>query len=781
MRLAKNFLAVALSVLTLTGLASAQTLRREDDPRNTAPTVGTGGPVGGPTGLFTVYDGQTLRKGEYTFSAAYSNYDRDPGNVDISEVPVSFQIGLSDYLELFFNTDAWRGVKVNSPRNLSGFYLPNSQLLINGVRQTPPAIVTGLNGTPLLVTNRPFSAFPYVGTRLNTVGTAIVVPNPTNGGAADNFPGVGAPVGGILPGLVLSTTTINNFTVPVVSTNSPSYLPDMPFLNRTWGTSAFNTFTVGGKIRFTGPNNPVGFGVMPFYRFYADKPNDASGFNQLQRGASPGGKYGDFGAVAFADARLAKWSNLSANIGYVYNTNPEGDFANGKATLLDRPDEVLAGIGVDFPVNKYFQPIGELRGTWYVGGQTPNAFRNNPLEGTIGARIYPQRWFGFGAWYRHHFNQQDRDSFSDSTFNLRSSVTGTSTVTSSTVKGVPTGFAPSTDPHGFGFQAWIGRRNKRQPAEIPNTPAEVTSFTLSEETVTLPCPEGTVRREGSACSDNTSVRVSTTATDVNNDVLTYRYSVSGGTIDGTGANVNWNLAGVRPGTYSVTVEVDDGCGVCNKATQTKQVTVRECADCEVPRPVCPAAPTVSVNPDVVTQGEMVTFTANYAGNASYNWTVSGGTITSGQGTSTIMVDTTGLGGRSVTGTVELGNVDPTCQNSASATADVRTPATPEVARRTNENNFTNNNALRGELDNFYIDVQNTPNATGVIYVYGGRRTRPRDIQRVIGVINNHIAFRGQDPSRFQVINGGTRSDNNGISYEFYVVPAGAETPTPSPR
>jgi hypothetical protein len=77
---------------------SAQTLRSADDPRNTAPTVGTGGPPGGPTGLFTIYDGQTLRRGEFTFSAAYSNYDRDPGNVDISEVPVSFQIGLSDYL-----------------------------------------------------------------------------------------------------------------------------------------------------------------------------------------------------------------------------------------------------------------------------------------------------------------------------------------------------------------------------------------------------------------------------------------------------------------------------------------------------------------------------------------------------------------------------------------------------------------------------------------------------------------------------------------------------------
>src|SRR5882757_5896779 len=94
MKLAKMALALVLTMFTLAWVGSAQTLRSENDNRNIAPTVGTGGPVGGPTGLFTVYDGQTLRKGEFTFSVAYSNFDRDPGNVDIVEVPVSFQVGL---------------------------------------------------------------------------------------------------------------------------------------------------------------------------------------------------------------------------------------------------------------------------------------------------------------------------------------------------------------------------------------------------------------------------------------------------------------------------------------------------------------------------------------------------------------------------------------------------------------------------------------------------------------------------------------------------------------
>ncbi|HTK38348.1 MAG TPA: hypothetical protein VL325_07640, partial [Pyrinomonadaceae bacterium] len=91
MKLAIRAYVVALLLLMLVFAVSAQDKdkRSAKDNRNTAPTVGTGGPVGGPTGLFTVYDGQTLRKGEFTFSAAWSNFDRDPGNADFTEIPVS--------------------------------------------------------------------------------------------------------------------------------------------------------------------------------------------------------------------------------------------------------------------------------------------------------------------------------------------------------------------------------------------------------------------------------------------------------------------------------------------------------------------------------------------------------------------------------------------------------------------------------------------------------------------------------------------------------------------
>ena len=137
MRLAHRALIAALVSLVLCAAVSAQTLRSPNDPRNQSPAVGTGGPEGGPTGLFTIYDGSTLRRGEFTFSIAYSNYDRDPGNVDIVDVPLSFNVGLNDHIELFFKTNGYRGIKVNNPQNLSSFYLPNSQLFCGAALCSP--------------------------------------------------------------------------------------------------------------------------------------------------------------------------------------------------------------------------------------------------------------------------------------------------------------------------------------------------------------------------------------------------------------------------------------------------------------------------------------------------------------------------------------------------------------------------------------------------------------------------------------------------------------------
>lgn len=818
MRLAKNALITALVSLAMVFAVSAQTLRSPDDNRNLAPTVGSGAAAGGATGLFTVLDGQTLRKGEYTFSIAYSNFDRDPGNVDITEVPVSFNIGLSDHIELFFNTDAWKGIKVNNPQNLSSFYLPNSQLPTG----TQPAAIILSPGTGGSAFNRaifrpagmPFSQFPFVGGSSGNLGlffppfvsgpvfgfpasTLATLGPPRAGGAADNFPGFGSPYGSILPGIVLSTTTItdNNViarpvtvTVPQVYTVAPTYLPDAPFINRRYGQTAFGTMTFGAKWRFTSPNNPIGIGVAPFYRWNMDKADAFAGFNQLQRGASSGGNRGDIGVTGFFDARAATWANVSANLTYIKNSSVKAQFPTGTFTILDRPDELQYGVGLDFPVNKYFQPIVEYRQTLYVGGRTPNEFENNPLDVIGGFRIYPKRWFGMGFAYRYHANQQEAG---DSTFNSNVFRTRrTSILVANAGAGVdnqvilvpfatPDNFAGnlsnvfrnSTDPHGYIVQFFVGRRNARELPPVPRQFIDVASVDLDSVKVVLPCAPGT-QSTSNACRDDQTVAVKTAVgPNPDNDVLTYNYTVSGGRIVGQGANVNWDLSGVRPGTYTITSAVDNGCGFCGK-TQTKTITVESCSDCKTP---C-SCPSFSVNgPSGLTDiGGSMTFNASLSGGtqdrATYNWTVSAGTITSGQGTSSITVATTeDMAGQTVTATAVVGGLCAECETTRSASGEIAPkPPIREIIKQ-DELGDAKPDDIKSRLQNLNLAVQGEPNSSAIIRVSGPAKDRARQIRNV----NKAIDFLRLDKSRYRVVDGG---DSGSVQIEFYFVPAGVSAP-----
>ena len=66
----------------------------------------------------------------------------------------------------------------------------------------------------------------------------------------------------------------------------------------------------------------------------------------------------------------------------------------------------------------------------------------------------------------------------------------------------------------------------------------------------------------------TEVNLKAIACDVDGDNLLYTYSSTGGRIGGEGSDAVWSLAGVAPGTYTVTVEVDDGCGCISFSSGT---------------------------------------------------------------------------------------------------------------------------------------------------------------------------------------------------------------------
>jgi hypothetical protein len=265
-----------------------------------------------------------------------------------------------------------------------------------------------------------------------------------------------------------------------------------------------------------------------------------------------------------------------------------------------------------------------------------------------------------------------------------------------------------------------------------------------------------------------TTQVTTTAVDPENDVLTYNYTVSGGRIVGTGANVSWDLTGAAPGTYTITAGVDDGCGVCGQ-TQTRTITVREC-DCVAER-VCVCADVSVTGPsELVSAGETMTFTANVSGGnvTTYNWSVDNGEIISGQGTNTITVQTTATTTGNVTATLDTTGDCPECARTVTGIGSIAAPITPVEV---DEFGPLSADEVRARLDGFFADLQNNPNDQGVIINYGSAR----DVARRETLIRNHIRFRRFDATRIRFERGGGEPT---IRTRLIRVPAGAEQPTP---
>lgn len=253
--------------------------------------------------------------------------------------------------------------------------------------------------------------------------------------------------------------------------------------------------------------------------------------------------------------------------------------------------------------------------------------------------------------------------------------------------------------------------------------------------------------------------------------LRYNWSATGGRIVGSGANTSWDFSGVAPGTYTVTVEVNSGSEQdCTAFTQTA-VVVRPC-----PPPTCPSI--VISCPDTVRVGEAITFQANVTNLATgitpiYQWTVSAGTITSGQGTTSITVDTAGLAGQPVNARLSVAGFNLDC----TAQCTTQIPFIPEP-RKFDEFGDIARDDEKARLDNFAIQLQQEPEAQGYIFVYTGtgRRIRPDYAQRRTARIRDYlINSRGLDSRRLVILEGPPRTEP---TVELWIVPPGSTAPTP---
>ena len=161
---------------------------------------------------------------------------------------------------------------------------------------------------------------------------------------------------------------------------------------------------------------------------------------------------------------------------------------------------------------------------------------------------------------------------------------------------------------------------------------------------------------------------------------------------------------------------------------------------------------------------------------TYNWTVSNGTIASGQGTSTIDFDMSEVQGDStVTATVNVGGFARECSTSSSCTSSVMKK--PE-ARKMDEYGKIALKDENARLDNYAVELMNDPTAQGYIIAYGGRASRAGDAKKRADRAKAYmVKTRGLDAQRVVTIDGGLREEPG---TELWIVPSGAQAPAPSP-
>lgn len=249
----------------------------------------------------------------------------------------------------------------------------------------------------------------------------------------------------------------------------------------------------------------------------------------------------------------------------------------------------------------------------------------------------------------------------------------------------------------------------------------------------------------------------------------YRWTTEAGRIEGVGPIVSWDLSGVRPGRYQVNVETETGTDgqTCQAFSSTS--VLLECPS--VPPPVCP---TVSiVGPKNFEPGQTVTFASALTSNSSavspvYSWDVSAGKILDGQGTNSIKVDTTDLGGQIITARLSLTGYAVDC----SATSSVDVPVV-QTCRRFDEFPAITRNDEKARLDNFGIEMQRDPSAIGYVIIYPGRQEVKQVGTRSKAILDYLVNSRRIDSGRIVIRTGPLRAQ---LTVELWCCPQGTVPP-----
>jgi hypothetical protein len=455
--------------------------------------------------------------------------------------------------------------------------------------------------------------------------------------------------------------TIYNSIIPSTGF-PPAYVEDAPFASHNG--SGVGEMDLGFKIGLLSERRGKPISLSIRNDFYLPTKTGLADLlaNQVQ--------YGKFNyGVGLEASKTFFHGGITATANWAYRFTRNSSYTETiggtpETVVLNLADQMQVGAGLLIFPTKRFQIMTEYDGTVYIGKGIQNTTfgARDPVDNIIGFRLYAWKWAALDMGYRYSLdltNHRDRN----------------------------------------GFIVKVG---------VAHWPAKP----LPPDVVTASCAVDRASvKEGS--EDYITANVS--ATDANGFPLTYQWTTTGGSINGSGPYVRWNSAGVGAGSYTLTSRVDNGAG--KSASCTANVTVQ-------PKPA-PPAPTMTCTADrsTVLSGERAEITANVndqSGTAiRFTWQTNGGQVI-GSG-SIVQLDTSGLapGIYTVTGRAE-NELHSACDCTAAVT--VQAPPPPPQASKVSACDFAPgsagaDNVCKRNLDDVAVRLQSDPRSKVVLVGY----------------------------------------------------------------
>lgn len=196
---------------------------------------------------------------------------------------------------------------------------------------------------------------------------------------------------------------------------------------------------------------------------------------------------------------------------------------------------------------------------------------------------------------------------------------------------------------------------------------------------------------------------------------------------------------------------------------------------------CPVSVTKVEAPYDVKVGQPLVFTATIVTvdpsfKPTYHWSVSAGEVKTGQGTLSITVDTTELGGFNVGATFQLTNLPPECPVTKSAMSEVIGPQPARLRHQYPAPWPANEADQMTRFAKYFNMVERHNNSLLHVIYYSGKTAKAADAAADKDRILKLAVASGFTPDRVLWVDGGKR-DRTFV--EYWSVPSGATPPKPS--